>query len=173
MEIIWKNFRKENGIEIENWLSDEDRKNLCLTEKNWEETADDIASCLKLMENGQFRNVVGFFNGEAVVALMFGVEFSGARLNIYNILVNPSKRGKGFGKEAIRSIFSSKNVFCLNKTYNKIVAFVFPQNDCGKKLFSGLGFEIYKKEGEFVVFEKSKDFVSKLEGKCSTKDNNF
>lgn len=121
MELRWKNFRDYHEILVNNWASDKDKKSLCMEKKSWKETADDIEDCLKYATNGQFRNVVGYNEiGEPVVAVMFGTEFSGEVLKIYNILVNPLYRGKGIAKQTIKTIASKENVFRLNQTYNKL-----------------------------------------------------
>lgn len=120
MELRWKNFRDYHEILVNNWASDKDKKSLCMEKKTWKETADDINDCLKYAKNGQFRNVVGYLRGEPVVAVMFGTEFSGEVLKIYNILVNPKFRSQGIAKETIKTISSCENIFRLNQTYNKL-----------------------------------------------------
>ena len=120
MELRWKNFQNYHEIMVDNWASYKDKKNLCMEEKTWKETADDIEECLNLAQNGQFRNVVGYLGNEPVVAVMFGTEFSGQVLKIYNILVNPLYRRKGIAKQTIKTIASKENVFRLIQTYSKL-----------------------------------------------------
>ena len=145
MKIEWKNCTSEYEKLIEKSINDIDRRMLCLEEKNWFDTARDIEENVLLGKNGQFRNVVGIVNNEPVVFVMFGTEFSGRELRIYNILVVPSKRGKGIGKQAIKDIMDDRNIFGLEKTYDRIVTSVFLDNDPSYDMFveSGLGFSHY------------------------------
>lgn len=155
MNINWKNIDKKSQNEVESWLSEADRQNLCMQSKNWQETAEDISSCLKNMKNGQFRNVVGYINNQPAVALMFGVEHSGEVLNLYNIIVNPQFRYKGVGKQAVKDLINNGNkIFNLNKTYKEIKASTLPMNNISKKLFSTCGFSSCSFDGEYLVFTK-------------------
>lgn len=155
MKIEWKNMGTEDEEEINSWLSQEDKKMLCMEGKSWQETANDIEDCLNLMKDSQFRNVVGYIKNKPVCALMFGVEFSGEILRIYNIVVNPNYRGIGIGKEAIKDVLLEENVFDLNKTYFKITTSVFPENKNSIKLFNSLNFEFYCQNDAYWDFSKN------------------
>ncbi len=153
MEIKWKKIGEADENQIESWLNPLDRKFLCMSEKTWGKTASEISDCLKLMRNGQFRNVIGFVDGKAAVALMFGVEESGNVLNIYNIVVNPNFRGSGVGKQALKDVFLNR--FSLNKTYSTVKTSVFKENASAQKLFMSCGFKITDENRDFLVFGKS------------------
>ena len=154
MELRWKNIDKSDEAIVENWLTERDRKMLCMEEKSWKETANDIEDCLKFAKDGQFRNVIGYLDNKPVVAMMFGVEFSGQHLRIYNILVPKKLRRKGIAERSIMDIFSPKNLFKINKTYNKVVTAIVPGNDESLYLFTNLGFrDLIKKEG-FIELSK-------------------
>ena len=51
MKIEWKNIDNEEIAIINHWLSQEDKHNLCMTQKGWQQTAEDIGDCLKYMNN--------------------------------------------------------------------------------------------------------------------------
>ena len=46
MKIKWKTIENIDYEEIESWLSFQDKTNLCMQSKNWEQTATDIGECL-------------------------------------------------------------------------------------------------------------------------------
>ena len=52
MKIEWRNIGFEENEIIENWLSNLDRQSLCMANKNWAQTAEDIEDCLKYMRGG-------------------------------------------------------------------------------------------------------------------------
>lgn len=151
MEITWKKITDVGEKEIESWQSALDKHYLCMTQKNWATTSRDIASCLELMKNGQFRNAIGFVNGKPAVAVMFGIEESGNVLNIYNIIVNPKIRERGVGSQAIKDVLYS-NSFNLNRTYSLVKATVFKSNYSAKKLFLSNGLKQVETSGQFIVF---------------------
>lgn len=151
MEITWKKITNEDEEKIDSWQSTLDKHYLCMTQKNWATTSRDIAACIDLMRNGQFRNVIGFVNGKPAVAVMFGVEESGNVLNIYNIIVNPKIRERGVGSQAIKDVLFS-NSFNLKRTYSLVKATVFKSNYSAKKLFLSNGLKQVQTSGQFVVF---------------------
>lgn len=145
LKIKWENCNKESNKEIESWISCQDRYFLCLENKTWGSSASEIEECLKYCTNGQFRNVVGFINNKPVVAAIFGVEFSGKVLRLYELIVNPKYRDMGIGKLALKDILGNDNIFNLKKTYNKFNVSILPQNKTSLRLFSSVGL---KKESE-------------------------
>lgn len=154
MKIYWKNIDETDAKVIESWMSEEDRKNLCMQEKSWAQTASDIGECLQYMPNGQFRNCIGFGpSARPVVAVMFGVEECGRTLNVYNIITNPRCRGKGVATQALADILSEDNLFKLNKTHSKIKVCSLPQNNAIKGVLKKLDFLDPIFDGEYMVFE--------------------
>lgn len=154
MKIEWRNIGFEENEIIENWLSNLDRQSLCMANKNWAQTAEDIEDCLKYMRGGQFKNLMGYLAGKPAVALMFGIEHE-KTLNLYNIVVNPAIRGKGVATDAILSLTNNDKALNITQPYNKIVVSALPENSgmqsfLNKNGFSNLGFN-----GEYVVFKKS------------------
>lgn len=145
MKIEWKNCGSQYDRIIADSMDYIDRRMLCLEKKSWNETAKDIAENVLLGKNGQFRNVVGFVEDKPAVFVMFGTEFSGRELRVYNILVTPSMRGQGIGKQAIKDLMDERNIFGFDQTYDRIVTSVFPDNDPSYDMFveSGLGFSHY------------------------------
>ena len=153
MQIEWKNI-ENNEVEIINsWLSKEDKHNLCMEEKGWKQTATDIGDCLNIMQNAEFKNIMGYVNGKPAVAVMFGVEQIEA-LNLYNIVVNPKCRNRGVAKEVIKQLLAKDKSLNLTKPYNKVMASVLPDNDCVIELFKNLNFNNLGFNGEYVVLEK-------------------
>jgi len=141
MEIKWRPI--ENGDEkiINSWFIGRDKKMLCMEDVSWQQTANDIGECLGLMNNSQFRNAIGYIDNQPVCVLMFGVEFSGKVLRLYNILVAPKFRNQGIAKQAIKDILSSDNKFSLNKTYDKIIFSILPENKISEKLAKSFNFK--------------------------------
>lgn len=155
MKFEWKKIKNNEEKIINTWLTVADRQNLCMTDKSWQETANDIKDCLKSMKNGQFRDVLGYLNNQPAVAMMFGVEHSGDILNLYNIVVNPTFRHKGVAKQAVMSlIYNAEKEFNLKPTYRQIKASVVPKNTISKNLFLGSGFTSCQYDGEYLVYTK-------------------
>lgn len=141
MKLIWKKIDDEDEKIINSWLSNNDKKMLCMENVTWQETAKDISECLSLMKNAQFRNVIGCLDGKPVCAVMFGVEFSGEVLRLYNIVVSPQYRNIGIAKSVLNDILSNENVFELNKTYKKIILSILPENKISEKLAKSFNFK--------------------------------
>lgn len=153
MDFEWKNIDKNGYKIIDNWLSSQDEHNLCMEDKNWEQTAEDIGECLKFMENAQFKNIMGYVEGVPVVALMFGIEGIKA-LNLYDIVVNPDFRNLGIAKNVILKLLDCDKSLNLSQEYYKVTISTLPDNQKMHKLLEELGFENLGFEGEYVVFEK-------------------
>lgn len=155
MRILWEKINGQNEKLIESWMSENDKHNLCMETKNWTDTARDISLCLKDMNNGWFGQYLGYVGSPAqpVVAIMLGIEESGKALNLYNIIVNPSFRGLGIAKQAIRDIFD-ENCFSLNKTYSRIKVFTLPKNPAMKKILLEQNFDEPQFDGEFLFYKK-------------------
>ena len=98
MKIKWKTIEKADYRTIESWLGEQDKINLCMQTKNWEQTATDIGECLELMDNAQFKNLIGFINDKPVVAVMFGIEQIKAPFGLWSW--NPSSSAM-FRKSAL------------------------------------------------------------------------
>lgn len=156
MELIWKSVEDGQDKIIESWMSVDDRRNLCMQEKGWRQTANDIFDCLQYMTNGQFRNCFGFAPSiqQPVVAVMFGIEESGKTLNVYNIITNPKYRGNGIAKQALSDILSGDK-FSLNKTHSKAKVCSLPNNIAIKNVLKSLNFSDPIFDGEYMVFEKN------------------
>lgn len=155
MKIEWKEIKNNDEQIINAWLSEADKHNLCMSNKSWQETANDISVCLKDMKNGQFKNVIGYINNQPAIAMMFGVEHSGEILNLYNIVVNPIFRHEGVAKQALSSlIYNCEKEFGLKQTYKQIKASVVPKNTISKNLFFGSGFTSCQFDGEYLVYTK-------------------
>ena len=148
-----KPIEKTDYETIESWLSFQDKTNLCMQTKNWEQTASDICECLELMDNAQFKNLVGFVNDKPVVAVMFGIEQIKV-LNLYNIVVNPKYRGNGIAKNVILQLVKNDESLGISKPYEKVIASTLPDNQKVQKVFQNLGFQNLGFDGEYVVFEK-------------------
>lgn len=155
MKIEWKKITDEQYNIINNWLSNQDRHNLCMESKDWKQTAQDIGECLRYMENAQFKNIIGYINNKPVVAVMFGIEQIGV-LNLYDIVVNPSFRNLGVAKNVIKKLLHNDNSLHLIQPYQKVVSSTLPDNKKMQHLFTDLGFDNLGFDGEYVVFEKAK-----------------
>lgn len=155
MQFTWRDLNDDYYNEINQWLSNNDRHNLCMQNKNWKQTALDINECLEIMPDAQFKNIIGFVDGKPVVALMFGIEQIKV-LNLYNIVVNPKYREMGIAKEVISKLMNEDKGLNLSKPYLKVVISTLPDNIYMQKLLSGLGFDNLGFDGEYMVFEKEK-----------------
>lgn len=153
MNILWKDIEDRQNNIINGWLSQADKYNLCMLQKSWKQTADDIYDCLKYMDNAQFKNIMGYINGEPVVALMFGIE-QGEILNLYNIVVNPIFRNKGVAKNTLLKLINKDKLLNISKQYNQIIISAMPDNLCIHKLAETIGFNSLGFNGEYCVFEK-------------------
>lgn len=154
MKIDWKSIGQEQIKIINGWLTGQDKHNLCLTEKSWEQTAFDINDCLKNMDNAQFKNIIGYINGSPAVAIMFGVEHLDI-LNLYNIIVNPKCRHMGIAKEVLLQLLNNEKSLNIIRQYKKVKASVLPENEVAIKLFNCLNFDCLGFNGEYVLFEKN------------------
>lgn len=153
MEISWKKIQDDDIVEIGKWLSEEDKHNLCMTQKGWEQTAQDIENCLKLLDGGQFVNIIGYINGKPAVAVMFGIEHP-AMLNLYNIVVNPKFRHFGVAKTVMTMLLKNDVGIGITKPYQKIKVSTLPGNAKMQCLLIGMGFSGKGFDGDYLVFEK-------------------
>ena len=152
-QILWKNIGSKEIKQLNNWLSEQDKHNLCMQEKIWEQIAADIDDCLRIMDNAQFKNIMGFVEGNAIVALMFGIEHI-ETLNLYNIAVNPKYRNMGIAKKVVLKLLNNDKSLNLTSKYKTVKASVLPDNAEALKLFKSLNFKNLGFDGEYVVFEK-------------------
>ncbi len=155
MQIDWKNIDDKEVEEINSWLTIQDKHNLCMSEKNWEQTACDINDCLQYMDNAEFRNLIGYIKGNPAVAVMFGIEQIKV-LNLYNIVVNPKYRHMGIAKEVVLQLLSNDKSLNLSQTYEKVIVSTMPNNKEAQNLFISMNFDNLGFDGEYVVFEKER-----------------
>ncbi len=153
MEIKWKTIEEKELSIINSWLSDDDKYNLCMNEKSWGQTAEDIGECLKNLDGGQFVNIIGYINEKPEVAVMFGIEHP-KTLNLYNIAVSPDWRGFGVAKRVLTMLLKNDASVGIVMPYEKVKVSTRPGNvkmQCllVKMEFSGKGFD-----GDYLVFEK-------------------
>ena len=69
MKIEWEKINNDKIEIINGWLSCEDKHNLCMEEKSWMQTANDIEECINIMPNTEFKNIMGYVNGKPVAKL--------------------------------------------------------------------------------------------------------
>lgn len=153
MKITWKDINDENQKIVNDWLSSQDKHNLCMEQKSWSQTALDINECILHMDKSEFKNIIGYCNSEPAVAVMFGIE-GGDLLNLYNIVVNPKFRHLGIGKFVINSLVEVSKNLNLKIAYKKVMSSTLPTNFDAQKLFENCGFKNLGFNGEYVVFEK-------------------
>ncbi|KAA0564502.1 GNAT family N-acetyltransferase [Bacillus sp. CH30_1T] len=77
-------------------------------------------------------------NQEGVGALWINVQEDGKVAFIYDIKIHGSKRGMGYGKEALKSLDS----FAREKDISKISLHVFGHNKVALSLYQNTGFEV-------------------------------
>ena len=152
--LIWKNIENQSNNVINSWMSQSDKHFLCMENKNWTETAEDISDCLKFMPKSQFKNIIGEINNKPVLTVMLGVEDFGATLNIYNILVNPDFRNKGIITKILSDLNKNKNIFNLKQTYNQIKMSVLPENKIMQAALKKSNFSNFVIDEEYLVFTK-------------------
>ena len=155
MQIDWKKTEDQELNKINSWLTDQDKYNLCMTEKSWKQTACDIGECLQYMDNAEFKNITGYIKGKPVVAVMFGIEQIKV-LNLYCIVVNPKCRNMGIAKHVVSQLVNNDKALNLTQSYHKVVVSTMPKNTEAQNLFIGLNFENLGYDGEYVVFEKER-----------------
>ena len=155
MVIEWKDIKNNGNKVVESWLSDADKRNLCMVEKGWGQTATDIAECIGSMrERSQFKNMVGIIDGEPACAIMFGI--SRGVLYLYNIVVNPECRGQGITGNVISQLLSRIGTFEMGDPYDKVLISIIPENKIMHRILNGLGFVNQGFDGEYDVFENSR-----------------
>ena len=154
MQIEWKNIEDKQIKIINSWLNDKDKVNLCMTKNNWEQTALAIEDCLKIMDNSEFKNIMGYIDDKPVVAVMFGIEHIEA-LNLYNIVISPACRHMGIAKKVVLQLLKNNKSLNLTKPYKKVVASILPENIDAKHLFESLNFDNLGFDDQYVVFEKN------------------
>ena len=156
MAIEWVDIKEKGNALVESWLSDADKRNLCMTEKGWGQTAADIEDCLKHMKGSAFKNLMVFRDGEPVCAMMFGIE-SGGVLNLYNITVNPEFRGQGMTAGVISFLLRNIGTLSFGKPYEKVKVSTIPENKGMQRILDKLGFANLGFNGDYVVFENSRN----------------
>ena len=152
--LIWKNVDNQSNNVINSWMSQSDKHFLCMENKTWKETAEDISDCLNFMPKSQFKNIIGEINNKPALAIMLGVEDFGATLNIYNILVNPEFRNKGIITKILSDLNKNKNIFDLKQTYNQIKMSVLPENKIMQSVLKKSKFTDFIIDDEYLVFTK-------------------
>ena len=152
MNIIWKEI--SDASMIDSWMSERDKTNLCMREKNWQETAYDIADCLKFMKKSAFVNKLGYIDGEPAVAIMFGIENKGTNLNLYNIIVAPKFRNKGVCKSTIKALLSASPKLCPSPSASQMTVSALPENEAISHIMAELHFSPMGMGDEFNVFKK-------------------
>lgn len=155
MKITWKDCDFSYVDDIEDSMDYIDRTMMCMEKTTWHETAIAIENELINCKNGQFRNVVGLINGKPAVFAMFGVECSGECLRIYNLFVPHEFRRKGIGRQAVNDILDEKNIFNLDKTYNRLATSIFSNNDASFDLFTGMDMYLTGCEDGLVGLERN------------------
>ena len=105
------------------------------------------------MKNSEFKNLIGYYNEEPAVAVMFGIK-DGTLLNLYNIVVNPKLRQLGIGKFVIKSLVEVSKNLNLKIKYSKVISSTLPANFQAQNMFESCGFTNLGFNGEYVVFEK-------------------
>ena len=161
MKIKWKTIQPKDYVVLEKWLSKQDKINLCMQNKSWEQTAKDIGECLQYMDNAQFKNLVGYINDTPVVFVMFGIEQIKV-LNLYNIVVNPDWRNLGVAKNVIMQFVKNDSSLEISESYTKVVASAIQQNTAVHSLFESLGFANLGFDGEYVRLEKNIENVNEI-----------
>lgn len=162
MKIEWKNFDEDCYKILDEWLSNSDKHNLCMENKSWKQTACDIDDCLRVMDNSQFKNIMGFADDVPVVAIMFGIEQIKV-LNVYDLVVNPTLRGRGVATRVIKMLLNGDRSLKLEKPYQKVIASTLPDNKNMQNLFTKLEFSNLGFDGEYFVFEKEASFANEFE----------
>lgn len=152
--LIWKNVDNQSNNVINSWMSQRDKHFLCMENKTWKETAEDISDCLNFMPKSQFKNIIGEINNKPALAIMLGVEDFGATLNIYNILVNPEFRNKGIITKILSDLNKNKNIFDLKQTYNQIKMSVLPENKIMQSVLKKSKFCDFDFDEKYLVFTK-------------------
>lgn len=77
-------------------------------------------------------------NQEDVGSLWINVQEDGIEAFIYDIKIHESKRGRGYGKEALKSLDS----YAREKDISKISLHVFGHNKVALSLYQNTGFEV-------------------------------
>ncbi|MGF3102922.1 GNAT family N-acetyltransferase [Rossellomorea sp. DUT-2] len=77
-------------------------------------------------------------NQEDVGTLWINVQEDGKEAFIYDIKIHESKRGRGYGKEALKSLDS----YAREKDISKISLHVFGHNKVALSLYQNTGFEV-------------------------------
>lgn len=144
--------RNESEI-IDSWMSERDKKFLCMEEKGWWQTASDIAACLRYAKDGKLFNLFACINNTPAVAVMMGVEESGKVLRIYNLITNPDYRNKGLATEVMKRILKSD--FFRVRTFNEIKVDEFKDNVYSLKILHHFNFQIRKSENNMLEFSKN------------------
>ena len=150
MNLEWRKIEDCDSMTIQSWLSREDKKMLCMSKKSWQQTAHDIEDCLNYMPGAQFRNEIGYFNGKPVCAIMFSVDTNTKLLRVYNLLVRPSYRGVGIGRQAMKDVVSDENKFEISRDFDKIVGSVFQNNTYCLKMLSKVGLKYQCRDGDLL-----------------------
>lgn len=77
-------------------------------------------------------------NQEDVGSLWINVQEDGIEAFIYDIKIHESKRGRGYGKEALKSL----DYYAREKDISKISLHVFGHNKVALSLYQNTGFEV-------------------------------
>ena len=135
---IKRDLNKENAIVLCKWSNDRGEA----FQKQW--MGDQISYPLNYEKIKEMENVFSIFDGEVFIGIIQQVRIEKDNVHIGRFIIDPSKQGRGLGKEALKEfikfIFEKKNIRSISLT-------VFDSNHNAKKLYTELGFTISEKIG--------------------------
>ena len=128
-----------------------------MREKSWKQTASDIEQCFKEMKHidAEFKNLLGYKDGEPVCAMMFGIQ--NGILHLYNITVNPEFRGAGIMGEVISFLMRKMTTKDFKIPYDAIRVPTLPENERMQRGLDNMGFANLGFNDGYVIFEYSRD----------------
>lgn len=150
--LMFFNVNKTEAKIIDSWMSESDKKFLCMEEKGWGQTARDIENCLRFSKEGRLFNLFACVNNTPAVAIMMGIEESGKVLRIYNLITKPEFRNQGFATEVLKRVLNPN--FLIGRTFNEIKIAEFKDNVYSLKILKHLNFKPMQTEENLVQFSR-------------------
>ena len=143
-----KGINKENALILCGWSNKEGKE----FQEQW--MGQKISFPLNYEKIKELENIFSIFNYDEFIGVIQKVSIEKDNIHIGRFVLDPTKIGMGFGKEALNKfmslIFEDENIKSVTLT-------VFDFNQSAKKLYDKLGFEI----DEVIKFPKLKYIMRK------------
>lgn len=151
MNLTWRNAALHDAHDLFLWRNDEiSRINSGNSDQiEWDEHKKWVSSRVATQSAEPF--FIFHSNAEPVGTARYDLLFDAESFFEISLLVNPSFRNQGFGKQILNE---SSAVVTRLFPQKPVLARILPENSASIKIFMACGFSLSEKKGKFLVFRK-------------------